>query len=199
VLDRSSAAIVSTSSNSRNLTETRANAFAAGFLMTEAGVRSFLSSLNKGGSSRVTESVYSAATEDSTAAQDRNAPGTQKITFQDVASLARYFGASYQAAAYRLGSLGVITPSERSALLEQKKLGNDYLKLLKFDKSMEGEQSSSDSKGDGAGTRLLTSQVVYLAVESYRRGGITKGAIRDLAKKLGVNAQELLVLAEAAV
>lgn len=199
VLDRSSAAIVSTSSNSRDLTETRANAFAAGFLMTEAGVRSFLSSLNKGGSSRVTESVYSAATEDSTAAQDRNAPGTQKITFQDVASLARYFGASYQAAAYRLGSLGVITPSERSALLEQKKLGNDYLKLLKFEQSMEGEQSSSDSKGDGAGTRLLTSQVVYLAVESYRRGGITKGAIRDLAKKLGVNAQELLVLAEAAV
>jgi Zn-dependent peptidase ImmA (M78 family)/transcriptional regulator with XRE-family HTH domain len=199
VLDRSRAAIVSTSSNSRNLTETRANAFAAGFLMPEAGVRSFLSMLNKGGSSRVTETVYSAASEDSTAAQDRNAPGTQKITFQDIASLARFFGTSYQAAAYRLGSLGVITPSEQSALLEQKKFGNGYLRLLNSDQWTDDDESPSDSKRDGAGTRALARQVVYLAIESYRRGGITKGALRDLARKLGVNAQELLALAEAAV
>lgn len=199
VLDRSRSAIVTTSSNSRNLTETRANAFAAAFLMPEAGVRRFLWTLNKGGSSRVTETVYSAASEDSTAAQDRNAPGTQKITFQDIASLARYFGTSYEAAAYRLGSLGVITPSERSALLEQKKIGNEYLRLVSSDQWTDDEQSRTDSKRDGAGTRALVSRVVYLAIESYRRGGITKGAIRDLAKKLELNAQELLRLAEAAV
>lgn len=199
VLDRSRSAIVSTSSNSRNLTETRANAFAAAFLMPEAGVRSYLWTLNKGGSSRVTETVYSAASEDSTAAQDRNAPGTQEITYQDIASLARYFGASYQAATYRLGSLGVITPSERSALLEQKKIGNEYLRLVGTDQWTDNEQSRSDSKRDGAGTRAMVSKVVYLAIESYRRGAITKGAIRDLAEKLGVNAQELLRLAEAAV
>jgi hypothetical protein len=167
--------------------------------MPEAGVRSFLWTLNKGASSRVTETVYSAASEDSTAAQDRNAPGTQKITFQDIASLARYFGTSYQAATYRLGSLGVITPVERNALLEQKKLGSEYLRLVSPDQLTNDEPSHSASKRDGAGIRALVSQVVYLATESYRRGGITKGAIRDLAKKLGVNAQELLRLAEAAV
>ena len=52
ILDRNMNAIVSTNDNSHELIEKRANAFAAAFLMPQAGVHWFLGLLDKGGASR---------------------------------------------------------------------------------------------------------------------------------------------------
>jgi hypothetical protein len=63
-------------------------------------------------------------------AELRARPGSQTITYQDAASLARRFGVSYEAAVWRLKSLGHIGTFETNALLGQKDTGNRYMREL---------------------------------------------------------------------
>jgi Zn-dependent peptidase ImmA (M78 family)/transcriptional regulator with XRE-family HTH domain len=195
LMDRNRSAIVSTAENSKDHLETRANAFAAAFLLPENGVRSFLVSLDKGAKVRQTQSVYDAANDNNLEGQTRVSAGSQKIIYQDVASLARYFEVSYQAALYRLQALDFISQVERETLMKQMDLGNRYLNILKFSECTDTSGESDESIAD----RELVSQVVYSAIEAYRREEISKGRLLDLSKKLAIPGNLLVELAQAAV
>jgi Zn-dependent peptidase ImmA (M78 family)/transcriptional regulator with XRE-family HTH domain len=194
LMDRNRSAIVSTAGNSKDHLETRANAFAA-FLLPEGGVRSFLASLDKGAKVRQTQAVYDVANDNNLEGQTRVPAGSQKIVYQDVASLARHFEVSYQAALYRLQALDFISQAERETLMEQLELGNRYLNVLKFTECTDTAKESEESVAD----RELVSQVVYNAIEAYRREEISKGRLLDISKKLAIPGNLLLELAQAAV
>ena len=197
LLDRNRIAIVSTKENSKDRSETRANSFAAALLMPEGGVRSYLASLDKGLPSRQTQLVYDLAGDGGVEASARSAPGSQTIGYQDVASLARYFGVSYQAAAFRLQALNIVNQSERESLIGQEEFGNRYLKMLKFQQAT--DRREEDEPQEDSQKKELVSQVAYLAIEAFRREEISKGRLLDLSKKLEISGKELLALAQGAL
>jgi hypothetical protein len=123
-------------------------------------------------------------------AKKRVAPGSQTVTYQDVAALAHHFRASYQAACYRMKGLGAINKVQLERLLNQEEFGLDYLRLLRLFDDLEGRDEQADRK--------LDSQIVSLAVEAYRREEVSKGHLRDLAKLLEIAAGKLIALGEAA-
>lgn len=196
LLDRNRTAIVSTWDNSKDRTETRANSFAAALLMPEGGLRSYLSSLHKGLPSRQTQFVYDLANEGGVEASERTAPGSQTIGYHDVASLARYFGVSYRAAAFRLQGLSIVNQGEREGLLEQEEFGNRYLRMLDFRQAIDSPEEKAQ---DGAPNKELRSQVAYLAIEAFRREEISRGKLQELSKVLDISGRELLALAQSAV
>jgi hypothetical protein len=122
----------------------------------------------------------------------RTRPGSQSITYQDVAIIARHFAVSYEAAAWRLKSLGRLGSSETTALVEQRGSGKNFMKLLKL------EEWDEKKIPDDERERELRSQLAWLGVEAYRREEISQGRLREIAGKLHVPAGQLLELAEAA-
>ncbi len=197
LLDRNRTAIVSTRENSKDRSETRANAFAAAFLMPDGGVRSYLASLDKGLPSRQTQLVYDLTGSGGVEASGRSAPGSQIIAYQDVASLARYFGVSYQAAAFRLQALNIVNQSERESLIAQEEFGNRYLRMLHFRQAIDGPEP--DAHQEDGQNKELVSQVAYLAIEAFQRDEISKGKLLELSKKLDIPGKELLALAQGAL
>jgi Zn-dependent peptidase ImmA (M78 family)/transcriptional regulator with XRE-family HTH domain len=194
LLDRkSTSAIVTREGNQTEFIERRANAFAAAFLMPETGVRWFMEHLEKGGPSRRQRITYPSAGNEPVEAEERPAPGSQQITYQDVVALANHFGVSYPAATYRLSDLGFLNAQEKESLLQRSSLGSRLLGFMNsFDCDDQGR--SIASKPD----RELVSQIVRLAVEAYRREEVSQGWIRDLSDKLEMPAEDLVELAEAA-
>ena len=57
------------------------------------------------------------------------------------------------------------------------------------------EWKQGDKRGD---EDILRLQVLSLAIEAYRREMLSQGRLRDLSSVLGIAAEELLELAEAA-
>ena len=197
LLDRkTTSAIVSRRENSLDFIERRANAFAAAFLMPADGVRWFLEDvLDKGGPSRRYRVTYSSAGGEPAEAEERPAPGSQQITYQDVATLAHYFGVSYPAAVYRLNDLNFLNADEKASMLEKVELAGRLLRAMDdFDGCEDEEDSQPGRKPD----RELVSQIVRLAIEAYRREEVSQGWLRDLSDKLEMSAEELVELAEAA-
>jgi Zn-dependent peptidase ImmA (M78 family)/transcriptional regulator with XRE-family HTH domain len=187
ILDRNINAIVSTNDNSHDLIEKRANAFAAAFLMPQAGVHWFLGLIDKGGASRRHLHVYDVAREEELDGERRAAPRSQRITFKDAAMLANHFGTSYESAVYRLRDLRVIKPSERQTLLEeeQTKAAKEFIGLF-YDEAAPGPDKD------------LVREVASLAIEAFRREEVSSGWLRDLGGKLNVSGAKLLRLAETA-
>jgi Zn-dependent peptidase ImmA (M78 family)/DNA-binding XRE family transcriptional regulator len=194
LMDRERRTLVTTKKNSTERIERRANAFAGAFLLPASGVRAFLDSVDKGSGSRQTHAVY--GINGSEESEGRSQPGAQKIVYQDVALLARYYGVSYQAAVYRLRDIGAINLAMKEQLIQQEGRANQYLKMLDFGKAIDGEGLEPNTKEE---TSELVSQVVYRAIEAYRREEITKGRLLELSKKLNVPGKELVQLAEAAL
>lgn len=190
LMDRDRTASTSTSDNASELIEKRANAFAAAFLMPEDGIEEALEAIGKGRGSRQEAVVYDVANDASIDAQSRSTPGSQMITYQDVAMLSHHFGASYQAVVYRLRSLKCILRERADILLDQVDEGHRYLELLQMLDDIEKPDDTCD--------REIKSQVVYLAAEAYRREEISKGRLLDISKKLGFSGRDLIKLAEAA-
>lgn len=195
LLDRkSTSAIVTSKANSQEFIERRANAFAAAFLMPREGVRWFLELLEKGGPSRRYRVTYTSVDEP-VGAEERPAPGSQLITFQDVVALAHHFGVSYPAAMYRLSDLGFVNADEKTNLLAKSDVASKLLRSLdEFDCDDDETKSERESKPD----RELIGQIVWLAVEAYRREEVSQGWLRDLSEKLDISADNLVELAEAA-
>lgn len=193
LLDRkSTSAIVSREENRQEFIERRANAFAAAFLMPAEGVRWFLELLEKGGPSRRQRITYTSTGDEPVEAEERPAPGSQQITYQDVVTLAHHFGVSYPAATYRLSDLGYLSVQEKEGLLQRAPLGSRLLEAMNdFDCDEEGRPLKKPD-------RELVSQIVRLAVEAYRREEVSQGWLRDLSGKLEMPAEDLVELAEAA-
>jgi Zn-dependent peptidase ImmA (M78 family)/transcriptional regulator with XRE-family HTH domain len=194
LLDRHQSATVSRIADRKKLTEVRANAFAASFLLPRGGVWAFLSSRHKAGPSFSEQTVYDPEAEqdgDGTRASRRSAPRSQSLTYEDVAMLANHFGVSYQAAIFRLKSLAIINEAEFCELRDKESFGNDYIRMLK-------DFGDSDNPQPRCPDREIVSQVLHLAIEAFRREEISSGKLRDLSSLLGVPAKKLIALAEAA-
>jgi len=183
---------ISSTRNSTELVEKRANAFAATFLMPRDGVYEVLRGLDKGLPSRQEQMIFDAAGGGHIDAEFRSPPRSQRITYKDVALVAHHFGVSYQAALYRLKSLRHISQSETDELLKREEFGRSYLRELDLFADLE------ESEERKYWNRELRNEIAHLAIEAYRREQISRGRILELAGSLGLSGEKLLELAEAA-
>jgi Zn-dependent peptidase ImmA (M78 family) len=190
LFDRGETITTTRSQNADQLAEKRANAFAAAFLMPADGVADHLRQVDKGSPSRHSQTLFDVANDAMVEAELRTRPGSQSITYQDVASLARRFGVSYETAMWRLRSLGHIGAGEADALLRQRDIGNRYMRELGFE--------DEASKISEAPEQELRAQLVRLVVEAFRQEEISRGRLVEIAKKLFPNPAVLVEFAEAA-
>jgi Zn-dependent peptidase ImmA (M78 family) len=188
-MDRDRDLQMTTTANSGDLVEKRANAFATAFLLPASGVEHFLSNLYKGRSSRQHQLVYDVASNGKFDVEARETPNTQTITFQDAALLATNYGVSYEAAVYHLNSLRYIDRTETHALLNKSSLAKRYLQLVSL-----RANDASDIDDDGP---ELRSHIMYLAMEAFRREEISRGRLLDVGRRLEMAAEDLIPLAEA--
>ena len=191
LFDRDETITTTRSENATQLAEKRANAFAAPFLIPAGGVADHLRQLDKGSPSRRSQSLFDVANNAMMEAELRTRPGSQAITYQDVASLARRFGVSYEAAVWRLKSLSHVSGTDTTALLGQREIGKRFIHLLGFEEPLEKGRITEQPEQE------LRSQLVRLAVEAFRQEEISRGRLVELAKKLKVDPPELIELAEA--
>lgn len=152
---------VTSTKNSKELIERRANSFASEFLMPKRGVLELLSRLDKGAPSRELMWFYDSASEAAESAEKRNPPGTQDIGFHDVAYLADWFQVSYEAAAYRLSDLGKVNRDRLQELLSKKGDARRWMDRKEADQP------------------LLASYLRWLIREAYRREVISGGRFRE--------------------
>ncbi len=192
LLDRNRDITISSTDNSSQLVEKRANAFAAAFLMPRGGFRDFLRTLDKGLPSRLDHAIFDAASGGHIEAAQRPPARSQRITYKDNAMLAHHFGVSYQAASYRLKSLRYISNRECRSLLDQEDFGRKYLKAL----CMYSEVGEPERKRYW--DRELRSEIAHLAIEAYRREEISRGRVLEMGKILRIDGDSLLSLAEVA-
>jgi hypothetical protein len=156
--------------------------------MPTEGVADHLRQLDKGSPSRRSQSLFDVANDTVMETELRTKPGSQSITYQDGASLARRFGVSFDAAIWRLKSLGRIGGGETHTLLAQRDMANRYLRTL-FDGQSETAEEPREQE--------LRGQLVRLAVEAFRQEEISRGRLMEIAKKLFPDPSVLIEFAEA--
>jgi Zn-dependent peptidase ImmA (M78 family)/transcriptional regulator with XRE-family HTH domain len=189
LFDRGETITTTSTQNASQLAEKRANAFGAAFLMPAEGVADHLRQLDKGSPSRRSQTLFDVANNSVMETELRTRPGSQAITYQDVASLARRFGVSYEAAVWRLKSLGHVGSGEATTLLSQKDTANRYMHALGFEDPSEAKEEPREQE--------LLGQLVRLAVEAFRQEEISRGRLMEIAKKLFSNPSVLVEFAEA--
>ena len=150
-----------------------------------------LRQLDKGQPSRLAQIIFDVAGNKGIEAEVRPRPGSQAITYQDVASLARHFGVSYEAAVWRLKSLNHISAAETAAFIDQKEMGKRYIRLFGFFDLLDEGETPPPAEQE------LRSQLMRLGIEAYRQDEISRGRLLELARKLEVDGAELLELADA--
>lgn len=173
LFDRQRKGTISRESDRASLSEVRANAFAAAFLMPELGVREFLARLGKGQPSRESWAVFDEG--EVISAEARTEPGSQTVQLYDVVLLAHHFGVSRLAALYRLRNLRLLSQSELDVLLaeEQEGRGEEIERSLRLPSDREEREKRKASPKD---FRFLA-----LAIEAYRRAKISRGKLSELA------------------
>ncbi len=174
LLDRELKTILSHSGNRSSLTEVRANAFGASFLMPAQGVRSYVGALSKGLPSRTRVDTFDENA--ATRVEGRVVAQTQSLGIHDVVRMAHHYRVSLAAMLYRLKNLGFLTEAERSRLAEYKEA--DIGKL---------RSAFGLPRLDHAGERMrFRSRFVALAIEAFERGQITGRKLDELGKLVDV-------------
>lgn len=168
VADRERSGLISRRAMHQDLIETRANVFAANFLMPEPSVRWFVAALGKGRPSRLSAAVFDG--EEAFRVEARSSPGSQQLQVYDVIRLAQYFRVSRPAALYRLKTLRLIKQRELEKLLEAADKAKDMMRLL-------GLRELEDREAQGVFQR----RVMVLALEAYRREEVSRGKLREVA------------------
>ncbi len=168
---------ISHAGNRNELAEVRANAFAAHFLMPEAGVRSFLKALGKGEGTRQNLEIYDEW--DHVPAQKRMPAGSQEVRVHDVVGLSHHFGASYEAALHHLLNLGIIRKDNFEVLWESRGAQGAVRRALRIPKRDEEIHWN------------LAEQLLALGFEAYRREEISRGKLMELAERAGVAQEDM--------
>lgn len=194
LLDQDAHGFVSRLSERDDLREMRANAFAGAFLLPEEGVREAVAELGKGQPSRQSTPVFDGSDSPETlVAESRTEPGSQDIQLYDVLQLAERFVVSPLAMIFRLKHLRFISEPELRLLRgedEQRRI-EDLRILLKL-----------QDEGIGPSDAPLppNPRFVGLALETYRRGKITRGKLLELLRLAGIPENDVdLVVATAGV
>jgi Zn-dependent peptidase ImmA (M78 family) len=190
---------VCTKGNANELIERRAAAFAAAFLLPASGVVDTVRGLGKGQASRQVQWLFDVATERSVRTEERSTPGSQVVTYLDVAWIVRRFGAAYRLTVSRLLGQGVIAEADSTRLLKPKfvELAGEWLTLFNPRVRTPHPGYAISVLSD------LNAERAHMAVEAYRRGLITKADLIDEAVTLslqvpGLSETKLLEFAEAA-
>ncbi len=188
LLDRDRRGTISRGAERDELLEVRANAFAANFLMPEAGVLRFVSGLGKGLPSRSVAEVFDGA--GTARAQRRAAPRSQTIQIYELVQLAHAFGVSTITAAYRLRNLRppLVTEAELSRLKELIDSG--------IDREARAIMELPDPEQQYAAHSELKRRFLGLALEAYRRELISRAKLAELAKLVKVPGERLARLIE---
>ncbi len=189
IFDKNHHVLISTTANASECIETRANAFAAAFLLPSEGVSEMIHSLGKGGASRTDYAIFDVATQGVVETEERLLASRQKITPQDIALIAHHFGVSYQATVYRLRSLRYLTQKERELLLTDELRGKNYLKML-------GLNDLDKSEKNSVNQRELKTYISQLIIEAYQSGKISRGRLLDLSRLLNLPGLQILEIAE---
>ncbi len=194
LFDRGRTVTTSRRDNASERSEMRANAFAAAFLMPPGGVAHRLRRIGKGRPSRHAQTFFDAANDAAAGAVVRERPGSQQITYADVAELACHFKVGFEAAVWRLKSLRHTSTAESTALLEQWDIGNRYIRILDETWGGSGQTAAWDSDHHGG----LRGQLMYLAIEAFRQEAISRGRLLEIGRKVDIDDGEMLDLAWAA-
>jgi Zn-dependent peptidase ImmA (M78 family) len=185
LLDKDAIGMVSRESERNDLREVRANAFAAGFLLPEEGVRQFVASLGTDAASRIHADIFDEA--GVVAIDSRTDPGTQEIQLYDVVRLAHFYGVSVQSTLDRLRNLKLVSEPEFERL--KKMDGEGRSKRIARGLGVESNESS-EQRGE------FQRRFLALGLEALRREKISQAKFHELAERVGVAqwiAQNLLV------
>lgn len=187
-----------THTNAKELIERRADAFAGALLLPESGVDATVRGLGKGQPSRQVQWVFDPATERAVRAEERSTPGSQVITYLDVAWIARRFGAAYRLSVSRMLGQGVISEADSTRLLKPRlvALADEWLTFFRL-------PIEAQSRRDVLVLSDLIPEHAHMAVEAYRRELLTKADFADEALDLslqvpGLSPEKVFEFAEAA-
>lgn len=178
LLDRGRRGTISRSSARDELIEVRANAFAAHFLMPEAGVRQLIAGLGKGATSRQQAEVFDES--GVVRALSRARPGSQDFQMYDVAHLAHHLGVSRLAVLYQLHNLGLITKTELEHLRAQEESGVGKKVATLLDP---GSESGADHE---MVRNTFQHRFLGLGLEALRRGEITRAKLEELTQMVEI-------------
>ena len=186
LMDRNGQLSVSSSGNSSELVEVRANAFAASFLMPADGVYELLRNLDIKTPYHRVQTVYNTASGGSYEGVIRTESSSRTVSFKDVAKVAHRFGVSYQAALFRLKSLRLLSEKETDRQMALEESGKQFLNELSDADSVERKD---DIQRSG---RELRFEVANLAIEAYRQEEISQGRLLELSKVLKIDGPRFL-------
>ncbi|MBI5345874.1 MAG: ImmA/IrrE family metallo-endopeptidase [Chlamydiae bacterium] len=182
--------LVSDAKNASDLIETRANAFAAAFLLPEEGISEMIKSFNKGNVSRTIFAISDLADQGVLEEKIRQSVGKQKLTSYDLALISHRFGVSYQACVYRLHSLRFLSQKQREELLEEETQAKKYLKTLNLVDEFEQVDKRSFWQKE------LKTYMFRLIIEAYRQEKISRGLLMELCNLVDLPAVAVLELAQ---
>ena len=190
LMDRDRQAAVTCVQNAGMKTEQRANAFAAAFLLPEAGVREFLHNIGKGRGTRREEAAVDAVTEQGIHGQLRSPAQSRKITYADVALLAWHFEVSYAAAVWRLRGLNLVSQEQTQTLLDQTDEANRYLRSVRAVYGTDRLEEEANRDHD------LDWQILSLALEAWWQGEISRDRLLEIGRLLDIEDETILELAD---
>jgi Zn-dependent peptidase ImmA (M78 family)/DNA-binding XRE family transcriptional regulator len=180
LLDRSQRGTISLASRRDDISEVRANSFAASFLMPKEGIRTFLADLGRGPSSRERFEIFDG--DEATSAEVRPEPGSRSVGLYEIVLLAHHFQVSRTAAIYRLFNLRMLSPSERDDLLARENAGRGK----QIEDLLDLPQPDHTTAREGFRLRFLG-----LAMEAYRREKITRAKLFELGRLVGYGRETL--------
>ncbi len=182
LLDLNASGIISRGRDRAELVEIRANAFAANFLMPEAGVRQFLATLGKTGEACLMVAAPTSE-DDAMGIEARGNNAALDIQLHEIALLAHHFGVSRSVALYRLRNLHMVSEKELNHLLDDEKAGRGRELALLLD--LPEPDPAKERK-------CFRRRFVSLAFEAFRREEISRAKLEALFEMLGKPRQSML-------
>jgi Zn-dependent peptidase ImmA (M78 family)/DNA-binding XRE family transcriptional regulator len=182
LFDRQAKGNISRLTDREQLSEIRANSFAATFLLPEQGVREFLASAGKNRDFPLLQEIYDEEG-DAVRAQRRETAGPTAVQFYDAVHLAFYFGVSYESALWRLKTLKLISEEERTNLAAQNESANEFRKLLWNQCGRPRRFAAREGK--------FQHRLLMLALEAFRLGEITHAKLQEIAQLSSVSRDQL--------
>ena len=184
LLDRNLEGTISRECNRTDLSEVRANSFAACFLMPGDGLKAQARALGKGYSGRRRVEIYDEIGPIS--AESRSDAESREWQLYDIVRLAHHFRTSRQTTLYRLLNLKLIPKADldRLSALEARhgKRTAAFLGLAATPAELEGAE--------------FRNRFLALALEAWRREAITYAKLLGLAQQVGIEQAEIEQLIE---
>jgi len=170
--------------------EVRADVFAAGFLMPEEGIKSFLAGRGKAVPSRIPAPRI--IREDIVDYEARRTERAREIDLIDVVVMAITFGVSREAAIWRLRNLNLINARKQELFLSKEKEGFGKSVARLFGISEMDISGPSQVALQNAQQRLFS-----LAVEAAEASLISRGKLIELLKLAGLAEIDIFELPQA--